>query len=962
MVQVLCPSLVGRQAELAQLSEQLSESAASYGGVVVISGEAGIGKSRLAREVAEQARTRGLRVLWGRAVQSRAPIPYRPFVEALQTGLGQGELEARASGADLALLRTLFSPADHEPVDPVPSVLPLLEAIRRLLIAAAHPRDLLLVIEDLHWADAETLAAVEYLAEKLGGGEVMCVCTLRTDAGGQAEGLVEELVARRACHQIALPPLTAEDVAEMTRQCLRVNVVPQALLDTVTARAAGVPFLVEEMLSAYVDAGGPAEQQPEWWISRRIAEALPTSYRAVVTDRLERLAGAPRAVVSAAAVLGRTFEWRLLGAVTGLEDQTVLEALRAAMRAHLVSAVGEHYAGTFEFRHALAREAILAELLPTERADLALRLAREIERTLPGAPGEWCERAADLYEQGGDRLAAVRLLQESARRALNQSAFDSAEGALLRARDLCAGDWMAWMGVDDLLLEVYAAAGRTGAVAELGRRLVDTFEARYPGRNRDSRIGRIHLRVARGLVPSGDWPLVLRNLELARASADAAGDERLLAYVAALDAYVTLQVGDPGAARARAIAAGEHAARLHLLDAACEALGARAAAELCEGDVDAAEDSYQRLARRTSDPSLVIWRIQGLLGLGVVDRMTRGEVGHLADARQLAGSVGAVSLLAAIDLETARAHLGLAHLERADAPLAASLEAGRRYGLALLADALAAEGMRHALAGDAPAVAAVAAEAARLFGEVPADVVASGAAVLALVQGDDVEALARLDEACASADTRSTGGWFGMRALLGVAVDGRAQVQLQDPLLPADPTTRAYLAYCTAISAGRAGHTAGAEAAMAAADARMPPGWRRHHARRLVAEAAVHDGWGGPAGWVAEGLEFFDAAGLPRLADGCRATLRKAGVPLRRRGRGESEVPRELYRLGVTSREIDVLRLVAERMSNREIGNRLFVSPRTVETHVASLQRKVAVGSRTELAELGRRILADHTP
>jgi hypothetical protein len=214
-------------------------------------------------------------------------------------------------------------------------------------------------------------------------------------------------------------------------------------------------------------------------------------------------------------------------------------------------------------------------------------------------------------------------------------------------------------------------------------------------------------------------------------------------------------------------------------------------------------------------------------------------------------------------------------------------------------------------------------------------VIASGSAVLALVQGNDEDALARLDEAAAIVDAGTGEWWLGLRALLGVATQGDTgrpeQVRNSDP--SGDPTVRAYLRYGTAIAAGRAGRTADAKAAVAEADTLMPPGWRRHHARRLVAAAAVRDSWGEPASWAAEALEFFDRAALNRLADACRATLRRAGVPLRRRGRGESEVPPDLYRLGVTSREIDVLRLLAERMTNREIGDRLFVSPRTVETH-----------------------------
>lgn len=104
-----------------------------------------------------------------------------------------------------------------------------------------------------------------------------------------------------------------------------------------------------------------------------------------------------------------------------------------------------------------------------------------------------------------------------------------------------------------------------------------------------------------------------------------------------------------------------------------------------------------------------------------------------------------------------------------------------------------------------------------------------------------------------------------------------------------------------------------------------------------------------------ESLAFLDSAPLPHFAGASKSTLRRAGVPVPRRGRGDSTVPPELQELGITSREMDVLRLVGERLSNKEIAARLYVSARTVEDHVATLKRKLSVGSRRELTDLGRR-------
>jgi DNA-binding CsgD family transcriptional regulator len=133
-------------------------------------------------------------------------------------------------------------------------------------------------------------------------------------------------------------------------------------------------------------------------------------------------------------------------------------------------------------------------------------------------------------------------------------------------------------------------------------------------------------------------------------------------------------------------------------------------------------------------------------------------------------------------------------------------------------------------------------------------------------------------------------------------------------------------------------------------DARLEPfPWWRHVARRIVAETAVREGWGDPATWVRESLSFFEAAGHERIANACKALLRRAGAPVPRKGRGDSTVPAELAARGVTSREMDVLRLVGDGLGNRAIAKRLFVSPRTVETHVASLMRKLGASDRAAL-------------
>ncbi|MGH3734986.1 MAG: helix-turn-helix transcriptional regulator [Micromonosporaceae bacterium] len=157
------------------------------------------------------------------------------------------------------------------------------------------------------------------------------------------------------------------------------------------------------------------------------------------------------------------------------------------------------------------------------------------------------------------------------------------------------------------------------------------------------------------------------------------------------------------------------------------------------------------------------------------------------------------------------------------------------------------------------------------------------------------------------------------------------------------------LAYADAVAAGRAGEDP--TALLKRAEAVMRPlSWRHHHMHLLVAPSAFEHGWGAPEQWLREAEDHFTSTGDVALAAACRRALRHAGVPVPRRGRGESVVPPHLRRHGVTSREMDVLLLLAAGMTNREIAERLVLSPRTVETHIGNLLSKTGALSRAELA------------
>jgi len=177
---------------------------------------------------------------------------------------------------------------------------------------------------------------------------------------------------------------------------------------------------------------------------------------------------------------------------------------------------------------------------------------------------------------------------------------------------------------------------------------------------------------------------------------------------------------------------------------------------------------------------------------------------------------------------------------------------------------------------------------------------------------------------------------------------------------------RALLGYAHAVTLGRSGPADAAAAAFAEADRDLQSQGSceafRQLARRLAAEAALVDGWGEPVPWLNEAATFFEGTGHDRLVASCRSLLRKAGVTTPRRGRGESVVPPALRKLTVTSREMDVLVLVAERLSNKEIGERLYLSTRTVEKHVQQLLSKTNTHNRSELASVLHGVAATDRP
>jgi ATP/maltotriose-dependent transcriptional regulator MalT len=566
------------------------------------------------------------------------------------------------------------------------------------------------------------------------------------------------------------------------------------------------------------------------------------------------------------------------------------------------------------------------------------------EAAHPGLPGAWCTLAADLAGRAGDAARAGALLLEAGRRDLAAGALASAEQTLTQARELVGPALRT--SVDEALTEVFAMSGQVDRAMETGKMLLARLGPPSP------RAAHLHLGIARAAIAGARWAEAAASIEVAResAGADPAQIDACAAQVAA--GRGRLEEADRLARAALRAAEDSREGQRVQPDVACEALEVigRVARQR---DLEAAERAFARAADLAGAHGLRLWRLRALHELGTIDQLRTESVDRLEQARELAVAQGALALTATLDLQIAA---GLNKQFRADEALAAarrSADASRRFHLATLPMALIFQATAHAIRGEEGPMEDRIGEAVALA---PGDQDVTGCAwghcraTFCLLAADLDAAHARMTTGAGlllSSPATIAPPFLGLWPLLG-ALLGRDAADAAARVRAAHGTRHlvvaALLGYADAVSAGRQGRTADAEAAFAAADRQMGPlvAWYRQYARRLAAEAALADGWGEPVAWLREAAAYFAARGDDRVAAACRALLRQAGAPVPRPA-GDGDLPGPLRALGVTEREADVLRLVAQGLGNREIAERMFLSPRTVEKHVASLLAKTGL-------------------
>jgi class 3 adenylate cyclase len=416
MQRVLSPVLVGRQAELSRLEDALLSANRGDGQFVLLAGEAGIGKTRLATELRGRARKLGCAVLWGSCSEVELSLPYLPFVEAIGNQLGEhdvGQLRSEL-GPATAVLAQLFpqlgNGAQPAPTaDPEQAKLRMFEAVVTLLERWAREHGLLIVVDDVHWADSSTRHLLDYVARRLVSRRVMVLATYRSDELTRLHPLTRMVqVWQRAglAETVGVDAMTPAQVAEMIAAILDAEDVSRELAALVHTRSEGNPFVLEELLREALDRGDLVRTDTGWQRGPLESLQLPATVREAVLLRVGRLDPVEVDVLRTAAVLGRSFEYRLLADVAEADEAAVLAALEAAVAQQLLDEdAGAN--GRYSWRHALTQEAIAGDTVLPKRQSIHSRAAD----VLAGTGGSAMAVAGHLLSAGRANEAAGACFQ-----------------------------------------------------------------------------------------------------------------------------------------------------------------------------------------------------------------------------------------------------------------------------------------------------------------------------------------------------------------------------------------------------------------------------------------------------------------------------------------------------------------------------------------------------------------------
>ncbi len=994
--------LVGRDTERAELVAALDRARTGRAGAVLLSGDAGVGKSRLVAELAGPGAGDAL-VLLGRCLDvGDASLPYLPFTEALAA--------LRGPLPDLLdrwpALRRLAPWVEDGPATPGPDRVPdrelgrlqVFDGVLAAVTAAGEDRPVLLVVEDLHWADRSTRELLAFLLARLGGQRLLVAATYRSDDLHRRHPLrpvLAELARLPAVTRIDLAPLEPGHTRELVR-ALAGGATAQDEVWRIAARSEGNAFFAEELVAARgAGCAGSAE-----------SGGLPDGLAELLLARAEQLTEPARAVLRVASVAERTVRHELLAAASGLAVDELETALREAVTHRVLVPDG---ADAYAFRHALLREAVHDDLLPGERSRLHARFADLLaERSgEPGTAAELARHAFAAHDLPRALAASVRAADEAVRRGGPAEMLLHLERALEVWPAVATPEDVSGTSEVRLTREAAWAASAAGDPergAALGRRAVELADAHEDRRGRaDARI-----RYALRLLDSGalmDETIAVADEAVALLDGEPTGPDVAWAHAVAARSALRADRLAPGREHAEkaltvsraALEAGvpDEDSRLDLLAARADALitcafyaqidggAAHARDLLAEAVPFAAASGNPMVELRTMWNRGVSFLEDGLLEAADAE-FAAGEdraaeygiswggygldhkVGHLrvafqrgdwARAERIAASVGpAVSagvagLVAAAGLLVSVAR---GELDEAESRIRALGTERPVHDQTVLL--LGQAGAECALWRGDPEVAAARVDAAlrRLRLEVPyhlGELVLSALGIAARAgRADPERARAEADALLGSAEIVAE---RGLPRGTGIGPEGRAwllQARAEHTRVHDRPSPDAWTAVVEGFGYGDRYREAyaryrRAEALLGLAATTPAGGAATEHDPAALRRAAATD--------LRAAAVVADELGARPLAAATAALAGRSGSPVAAPS-APGSVPEPLAPGAgpLTPRERAVLEQVALGLTNRGIGEVLFISEKTVSVHLSRLMAKLGAGGRAEAVSL----------
>jgi DNA-binding CsgD family transcriptional regulator len=984
VLQLPVTRLIGRDAELGRLLAFLDAAAQGQPVVTLISGDAGVGKTRLVAELGTLARGRGFTVLSGRCAEIGDAVPYLPLADALRdatTGPMRRGVVLDALAARPVLSRLLPDRGENQPAGgDMPGLVQqqLFGAVLGMLTELTAASPVLLILEDLHWADQSTRDLVTFLSRMLHSERLAVVATYRSDDMHRRHPLrplVAELLRLPIVASIELGPLSSAAMTELLTSLSDRRLDATAIGRMIT-RAEGNAYYAEELLTA-----------------ASTGSQLPAGLADLLLARMERLSAAAQQVLRTAAVTGRRVDDELVRRACGLDEEIYDAALREAVASQLLVPDGDQ---GYSFRHALLREAVYADLLPGERTRLHARLAELLAQgqrvaEVPGTAAELAHHylashdipgafsASVLAGREAERLAAPadahrhydqalslwdRVSDASERSGMTRGklAFKSAisaadSGDLARAasqlrrllRDF-DGDQVLLSRASERLAYFLNDLGEDEAAAAAAQAAVDALPAEPP-RWEHARALATH---ARALLTLPDLGPASVRAEQARAVATAAAAPWIEADALTTLGLIHERSGQIEAAAGLLTRAHQQAAQARMLGVELRAAFQLARLKLEQGDLAAAARVAHEGTARAQGAGL------GLAQYGI-DLQYVHYLAHVADGRwdhaqaiadgftvRVTNAAEARLSAMALFVAVARGTQAVAERLRWLEPMLDQDQFTRYITCGLMAEHKLWHGEAEAALADAQAT---------IKDEIDNDggfrgpqlirVAAVGLSALADLaaaarQANDARALA---SAMAKADE-----------LLAIARDGARNPRLQRFALGVDG--RGWLARAEA-EYGRVGGGNDPALWRKAVGAFCPAFvYETARSRWRLAEALAESGDRAAAG---KEWELASRVAAKLKAAPLQAALADLGRRARLAGRA-GEGSEDLAPAGsggplagLTGRELEVLRLIAAGHSNKEIGTELFISPKTASVHVSNILAKLKASSRTEAAAIAHR-------